>query len=162
MKRLKYFMRKFRYNRKRSTLVYVLVLLCLFLTIGFSYLTTELNISGIANISSSRWDIHFENIEIAEGSVEATTEPTISNDTTISFTATLNNPGEYYEFTTDLVNDGTYDAKIDSITLSPTLTSEEQEFFEYKIEYTEGGNIQVDDALDAGTSENIKVLFKYK
>ena len=162
MKRFKYFFRKFRYNRKRSTLAGVLVLLCLSLTLGFAYLTTELNINGIANISSSRWDIHFENIEIEEGSVEATTEPTISNDTTITFTATLSNPGDFYKFTTDIVNDGTYDAKIDSITLSPTLTSEEEEYFEYKIEYTEGGNIQVDDALDAGTSENITILFKYK
>ena len=46
--------------------------------------------------------------------------------------------------------------------LKPTLTEEQQDYFEYKIEYTEGGNIQVDDALDAGTSENITVLFKYK
>ena len=162
MKRLKYFMRKFRYNRKRKSLAGVLVLLCLSLTLGFAYLTTELNINGTLNIASSRWDIHFENIEISPDSVTATTDPTISNDTTITFATTLEKPGDFYEFTTDIVNDGTYDAKIDSIALSPTLTSEEEEFFEYKIEYTDGGNVQVDDALDAGTSENIRVLFKYK
>ena len=162
MKRLKYFMRKFRYNRKRSTLAGALVLLCLSLTLGFAYLTTELNIDGVVNVASSVWDIHFENIEISPDSVTATTDPTISNDTTITFATTLEKPGDFYEFTTDIVNDGTYDAKIDSIALSPTLTSEEQEFFEYKIEYTDGGTVQVDDALDAGTSENIRVLFKYK
>ena len=162
MKGFKYFFRKFRYNRKRKSLAGVLVLLCLSLTLGFAYLTTELNINGVVNIASSRWDIHFENIEIGEDSVEATTEPTISNDTTITFAATLSNPGDFYEFTTDIVNDGTYDARIDSISLSPTLSSDEQEFSEYKIEYTEGGNVQIGDALDAGTSENIKVLLKYK
>lgn len=32
-------------------------------------------------------------------------EPTISNDTIVNFSVGLDNPGEFYEFTKDIVND---------------------------------------------------------
>lgn len=162
MKRLKYLFKKYKYNRKRKTLAGFLILLCLFLTLGFATISTALNINGVTNIASSSWDIHFENINENQDSVEATTNPTISNDTTITFAATLDNPGDFYEFTVDIVNDGTYDAMIDSLTLTPTLTSTQQEYFSYEVKYSDGTSIQTKDALDAGTTENIKVRLEYK
>ena len=162
MKRLRFFFRKLRSNRRKPFLFGFLILLCLGVTIGYAFLTTTLTIDGAVNVASSRWDIHFENIDIKEGSVEATTTPTITDDTSISFAAVLENPGEFYEFTVDLVNDGTYDAKLDTITITPTLTNEQKEYFDYIVEYTENGEIKVGDALDAGTRENIKVIVQYK
>ena len=162
MKSLKFFIRKLKYNHKRTFLVGLLFLLFIGVSVGYAFLNTSLNITGALNIAGSRWDIHFDNIEIEEGSVEATTSPTITDNTSISFSTTLNNPGEQYQFTVDLVNDGTYDAKLDSIEVTPTLTEEQQEYFKYIVEYTEGGEIKQGDGLDAGTSESIKVLVQYK
>ena len=162
MKRFKYLIRKFKYSRKRTYTLGVLFLVLFGLGIGYAFVNTTLNITGALGVASSKWDVHFENIEINDESVEAETDPTITDNTTISFSATLEDPGDMYEYTVDVVNDGTYDAKIDSFTITPTLTSEQQEYFEYEVKYTEGGNIQVGDALDAGATENIKVYIKYK
>ncbi len=162
MRRLRFFYRRFRFNRKRSYLFRLLFLLCLGLSIGYAFLNTTLNIDGYLNVASSRWDIHFENIEINDESIEAETEPTITDNTSIAFSTILNNPGDFYEFNVDLVNDGTYDAKLDSIEITPTLTEEQQEYFNYLVEYTDDGEIQVNDALDAGTSKNIKIVVQYK
>ena len=162
MKRVKFFLRKFKYNHKRTFLFGLFFLLFIGVSVGYAFLTTTLNITGAVNVASSKWDIHFENVEVQEGSVEATTPPTITDNTSISFSTILNNPGDFYEFTVDVVNDGTYDAKLDTITITPTLTNEQKEYFDYIVEYTEGGEIKVGDALDAGTSESIKVTYKYK
>ncbi len=107
MRQFKFLYRKFRYSRKRTIFFSVLFFIILSLGIGYAFLTTTLNITGTLNVASSRWDVHFENIEISENSIEATTAPTITEDTTVSFAATLANPGEMYEFTIDIVNDGT-------------------------------------------------------
>jgi hypothetical protein len=98
----------------------------------YSYLTTNLSIDGTSNVKSARWDVHFQNIQVTSGSVEAET-PVISEQTTINFSAILENPGDFYEFTVDLVNAGTLDSQINDINVSPQLTEEQSRYLEYRI-----------------------------
>ena len=162
MKRIQFFFRKLGINRKKPFLFGLLILLCLGVSVGYAFLTTTLNINGAVNVASSRWDVHFENIEVKDGSVTATTAPTITDDTSISFAATLENPGDFYEFTVDVVNDGTYDAMIDSMDFTPNLTAEQKEYFDYQVTYKGGAVISEKELLAKGTSKTYKVFVQYK
>ncbi len=154
------FGKRLKYNYKRTFFVLFLFLLLGGFGLVYSYLTTNLSIDGTSNVKGARWDVHFANVQVSSGSVEAET-PVISNQTTVNFSATLANPGDFYEFTIDLVNSGTLNAKIDEINITPVLTAEQQEYFSYTVTYADGVPVQPNDALNAGVTEKIKVQFRY-
>ena len=93
----------------------LLIILVLGLGIGYAYINSDLKINGTAQVKSANWDVHWANIAITNGSVNASS-PTISNQTTVNYSVVLNAPGDYYEFTVDAVNAGSIDAMIDTIT----------------------------------------------
>ena len=126
------FGKRMKYNYKRTFFGMFVFLFFAIFGVGYAYLTTNLSIDGTSSIKGSKWDVHFENVQVKEGSVE-TEEPVISDDTTVSFNATLENPGDFYEFTVDVVNEGTLDARISSVEVLPVLTEEEKEYFNYEV-----------------------------
>ena len=143
--------------------MFILLFIVVFsLSIGYSYLNTGLNITGHANIKDNRWDIYFDNIQIESGSQEATSEPVITNNTTVTYGVTLNNPGEYYEFNIDIVNNGTIDAVLEDISIEPILTTAQREYLNYQVKYTTDEEIDIGDVLTANTTKTIKVIFEYK
>ena len=159
---LKRFKRKIKYNRKANNILLFIFVMFLFMGVGYAYLNATLSITGTGIVTKTTWDVHFENIQPVTGSVSPTIAPVISNDTTVSFSATLNEPGDFYSFDIDLVNAGTIDASIGSLDITPVLTSEQQEYFEYKIKYKGGLNVQEGDALSHGDTKTIEILFRYK
>ena len=159
---MKYLLKKYRYSKKRTLYLLVFVVFLSSITIGYSFVSRTLSIEGTTNLTKSTWDVHFNNIQIKSGSVTATTAPAITNDTTVSFAATLEDPGDFYEFNIDLVNAGTINAQIDSITMTPTLTSAQQEYFEYSVTYSDGISIAENHLLEANTTETLTVRFLYK
>ena len=99
---------------------FIIAFLILFtITIGYAILNSILNINGRSNISKNTWDVHFDNIKVTDGSVDAIKVPTIENNTKIDFDAKLNLPGDFYEFIVDVVNNGTIDAMVESIINEP-------------------------------------------
>ena len=154
--------KRMKYNYKRTFFALFLFLIVLGFGVGYAYLSTNLSIDGTSHVKSAKWDVHFENVVVKDGSVEATTEPTISNDTTINFAATLSSPGDYYEFTVDVVNNGTLNAKIDDFNILPTLSENESKYFNYEVKYSTGFDILKDDILLPGTTKTILVSFVYK
>ena len=60
---------KSRIKYRLSTLLLVLVLL--FLTLGYAFLTQSLNINGSSSINNATWNIYWDNVQVTEGSVEA-------------------------------------------------------------------------------------------
>ena len=160
--RLKRFLRKFRYNPKRSFVFMFLFLSLVSLTVGYAFLTTTMNIDGVSKMLEARWDIHFENLEVTTGSVTATTDATITTPTSVTFAAQLENPGDFYEFTVDVVNEGTINAMIDSVNVLPILTTEQQEYLDYIVTYTNGVELAPRQRLDVNDSERILVRFLYK
>ena len=97
----------------------VLILIVLFLGLGYAYLNTTLSINGISNVVSNTWNIYWDNDKIKSGSVtgeQVITVPTIdTNKTSVVFRVHLKKTGEYYEFTVDARNDGSLDAMISEI-----------------------------------------------
>jgi hypothetical protein len=104
---------------KKNKQMTFLFICCSLLLLGIIYaiLQANLKINGTTKISSNLWDVHFENIivtpesvAIGTGDTAATIDPT--NNCKIDFEVTLSLPGDFYEFTADIVNAGTIDAMI--------------------------------------------------
>ncbi len=155
------FDKRIKHKRNMDILYIIVFVLFASLGIGYSYISTNLNIDGTANVTAANWDVHFANLNVTEGSITATTPASITSDTTVEFAATLENPGDFYEFTVDAVNSGTMDAMIDSFSINPTLTTDQKKYLEYTVTYLDGTELVNKQALRQGTSEIIKVRFSY-
>ncbi len=159
-RRLK-FDKRIKHKKKMEVLYILLFVIFASLGIGYSYISTNLNINGTANVTAAKWDVHFTNLSVTEGSVTATTPANITSATTVEFAATLENPGDYYEFSVDVTNQGTMDAMIDSFSLEPTLTTAQKKYLEYKGTYSDGVELENKQELKAGATESLKVRFSY-
>ena len=80
----------------------------------------------------------------------------------MSFSVNLATPGDYYEFTVDVVNGGSIDAMIDSVVKTPELTSEQAKYIKYEITYENGESINTNQTIKSGTSTPIKVRVEYR
>ena len=137
-------------------------ILMLCITIGYAALNSTLNINGKSNISKNNWDIHFDNISVIDGSVEAVKIPTVTDKTTVDFEVALNLPGDFYEFTVDVVNAGSIDAMIESINKTSDLTLEQEKYLNYIIEYQNGEQITTKQLVKKEDFVRLKVRVEYK
>ena len=155
-------MMKLLQDRKTLYLVLGIVMISVFtLSIAYAAMSTVLEIHGNSEVVASSWDIHLENVKVKNGSVSANT-PSISGTSSVGFDIELNTPGEYYEFTVDVVNEGSIDAMIDSVVKSPELTTEQAKYIKYEITYANGESISTKQTLKKGTSTPIKVRVEYR
>ena len=162
-----------RRKRKKSSILLTLILLLAGISVGYAILMQDLTINGTSNVKGNTWNVYFDNldyqnrgnVELEQGDFNAT----IDNDTLVdvSFKITLKNPGDHYEFLVDVVNDGTVDAMVDSLTyklndveidsLNPLPS-----FLDYTVTYSDGGPIQPNDLLEADSSETLLVKVEFK
>ena len=96
--------RKMKFYRRKINNVLTLSILIMVFTVGYALITTTVNINGTGYINRAEWNVHFANIQTKTGSVTPSTAPTISNNTSVTFVATLANPGDFYEFNIDVEN----------------------------------------------------------
>lgn len=113
--------------------IILLIVAIVAMSIGFAVFSSNLKINGSATVSSSSWKVEFDpaTLEVTEGSVSAT-EPSI-NATTATYTVTLAKPGDFYEFTVDVKNLGTFDANLTSVTMSDI--SQHSKYLTYSVTY---------------------------
>ena len=142
----------------------ILMAVVVTLTIGYSLLSSNLNINGSSSIKEASWDIHFENIQVKTGSVSASTPVIDTNKTTVTYNVTLTNPGDYYEFTVDVVNSGSIDAMIESVTskMNDVEIVSLPNYLDYFVTYQNGVDIQPFQELRSGTTETLIVRVEYK
>ena len=148
---------------KRKTLYLslgIMLISVLSLTVVYAALSQVLNISGSTEIAASNWDIYLDNVIVRTGSVSANA-PSISGNN-LSFTANLLKPGDYYEFSVDVVNDGSIDAMIDSIVKTPELTEEQSKFFKFEATYQNGDPIATKQTLKTKTRTPLIVRIEYR
>ena len=157
-----------RRNKRKTTKMSLLMMLLL-LGIGFAALTANLKINGTVDVSKASWDVHFENVSITEGSVTATTVPTSDDETTTEMTYAVNftKPGDFYEFTVDIVNDGSIDAMVDLVTNKVYSSDGETEitlpnYLKSSVTYIDGSSMFQKQLLEKQTSEKIKVRVEFK
>ena len=154
--------------KRNKKYLYALILF-LVLGIGFAALAANLKINGTVNIDSASWDVHFENVQITQGSVTANPAPTSDDTTTTEMTYTINftKPGDFYEFTVDMANDGSIDAMIELVANTTyesdgTTPKNLPSYLSSSVKYNDGGPIENNQLLAHGTSEKIKVRVEYR
>ena len=140
-----------------------IILLVLCLGIGFAYLTSNLTINGNTTVSGTKWSVYFNKVDISEGSVEATVEPTVTatTTTTLDYRVLLDKPGDFYEFTVEVKNDGTIDAMIDSITMT-SLETDVSKYLSYTATYEDGTSLAQNDVLKKKSTATYIVRVEYK
>ena len=154
--------KRFSIRNSKKLLIFALILFAWStIGVGYAYLSSNLKLTGTANIAKTSWNIHFSNIKFAEGNVETTTPAKIVNDTTISLDVSLESPGDKYSFNVDVVNSGTIDAMLTEI-FKTELTEEQQKYIEYTIKYSDGNEIKEKDLLKKDSKETLKIEIKYK
>ena len=144
-----------------------LLLLLILIGIGYAVIRSGLNINGTTHVHSASWDVHFENYQAASGSVTPIIEPsTTGNPTTVTYEVTLTNPGDYYEFTIDAVNNGTLDAMIESFSSkigdTEITPSTLPPYLSYSATYSDGVELQNKQQLLHNTRETLKLKIAYR
>ena len=139
----------------------VIMVSILTLTLAYAALSVTLNIQGNARVSAADWDIYLNNPRVASGSA-TTNLPEIKTSNTLEFETTLNMPGDFYEFTVDVVNNGSIDAMIENVVKNPELTAEQAKFLKYEITYQNGESITTKQLLAKDTTMPIKVRIEYR
>ena len=157
-------------NRKRKiSLALLILIVCI--TLGYAAIRTGLNINGLVDIPNVSWEVYFDNYQkSASTNVTPTTEPSIpagEKPTTISYVVDLDEPGDIYEFTVDVVNGGTIDAMIESISSKLNGVEIDSEhpvpsYLNYSITYADDVVIQPNFVLKHNTHETYKVRLEYK
>lgn len=150
-------------KKKNSSFVVIALLLIVTISIGYAALSTTLNINGTSTIKTQNWDVHFANVKTTTNTGATVTKaPTITEGKTteVTYNVALNKPGSVYEFTVDVVNGGTIDAKTSAI---PTLGGNTQPtIFNYTVTWSDGTDITANTALAAGATKTVKVRIEYK
>ena len=138
----------------------IIVALLLIISIGFSIISSSLTINGVSSIKGNTWDVHFENVQVKSGSVTAPIPVISASETTVTYNVTLNQPGDFYEFTVDAVNDGTIDAMVETVSTTG-LTEAQQKYLIYQASYEDDSEIIVKHSLKKQSSETYKVRVEY-
>lgn len=157
-------MKKIFKRRHKNSKSYILIVFFVLIgiTAGYAVINTTLSITGAGKLSQNSWNVHFENLVILDdNATHVPTAPSIdSGKTNVEFAVVLGKPGSSYEFTVDVVNSGTIDAMISSISNS-ALTTEQQKYIDYSVTYYDGGTIATKDILKAGTTETIRIRVRF-
>ena len=156
-------------NRKVTT--YFILFSLLLIGVVYAILQANLQINGTAKIQANTWNIHFDNIQVNENSVsigendiQATIDP--ENNCKVDFEVTLSIPGDFYEFTIDVVNAGTIDGMIGELTqtlkVNNETVSEVPDYLNYSVTYVDGTDVEENHIIIAGYAKKIRVRLEFK
>lgn len=152
-------------KKNKNQKIFIFLLLLLAVSVGYALIATTLKINGTSNVKSARWNVYWDNVQIKSGSVETTEQnraQIVDQDKTIvEYTVELSDPGDYYEFTVDAVNDGSLDAMVDTI-VDNGLTAAQKEYINYSVKYSDGTTVTEKDKLTAHTRDTYKVRLEYR
>ena len=148
----------------------VLLAIILIMSIGFAAYSQTLNIGGTNDLIVKRaaWSVHWNTsyntngYQLTTGSQSIGT-PNVTN-TDVTFTTTLNEIGEFAEFTVQAQNDGTIDAQLSAITISG-LSAAQQAYTAVTVTYAgtpyTSSQTGLSTALNAGNTALVKVRVEY-
>ena len=161
-----------RNSNSKMMSVIALVIAVVGLSIGFAALQTQLTVNGTAEVTGGKsWKVNFVTGSlktVATGSASTTT-PTLAATSISGFKATLLKPGDKMTYYFQVTNAGSFDAKIDSITIgTPTCSTAA---FCSNLKYTfanttsnsgtAGATVAKGDALKAGQSKWMMLSIEY-
>lgn len=161
-----------RDNNGKIIAVIALVLAVVGLSIGFAALQTRLEINGTAEVTGGKtWDVKFvdSSLKVDKVGSAQSTDPTVSATTIKDYKVTLAKPGDKVSYYFQVTNAGSFDAKLDSITIgTPTCsTAAFCSNLKYTFAYTtdnggEAGTVPaVNDTLAAGETKWLVLSVEY-
>lgn len=138
--------------KKNNIIITFLIAIVCIMAITYAAFSTTLNINGTANIDSN-WDIKITDVTTKNIIGEATKafEPVVS-DTSATFKTNLTSPGDSMTYTVTVTNEGTVDAKVESINMTESQNP--------AIVFSTSG-INENDLLKAGESQKYDVTIAY-
>ncbi len=104
---------------------------------------------------SYMWNINFSNLKVTNGSKDGNIS---LNKDSVFLQLEFDKETEFYEFTLDVSNDGTLDAKVSDINL---VVKNDQNVLDYSLTYLDDKNIELNDLLKSGEVKTIKVRIYY-
>ena len=160
----------------QNVTIIVLAVAIIIMSVGYATYYTPLNIEGTTTIEKASWDIHFANpTKTANTTVDEAkiTAPSLATGTSLSFGVSM--PlGTVYEFTVDVENNGTFDAKLTDFNLTvakdggaatqySTLSyKNENESLKYDIKWADGSEVTKNSVIEKGTNKKLLVKVEYK
>ncbi len=150
-------------ERKHSE-IYLVLLLLLFISVGFAILTTTLNITGNTTLKANTWDVDFGNAGEATETPEVKENGEIvsAGDGKVDFTADLKLPGDYYEFEIPLKNEGSIAAQISKVT-DVSFTEDQKKYLTHSVTWKETkAAVKVNDAIKASSQATIVVKVQFR
>ena len=168
-------------EEKRFRKVVIFCLIAIFMTISglcvaFANQTAELKIMGTARVNKTKWEIKFANLStptVVNG-VTIDTAPTIQNDSTYigDYHIVFTKPNSSVSYTFDVVNNGTFDAKLNSLTIpTPVCTGNGESatfdatnvcnYLTYTLTNIDGTAFDVNSVVKAEESVSLKLTLSY-
>lgn len=159
----------------QNVTIIVLAVAIILMSVGYAAYSEQLSVEGTTTIERASWDIKFANVkQLSTTTVDATkiTGPTLDSAATgLTFGVTLP-VNSTYEFTVDVVNNGTFPAELSTYTLSGKKGTEtvlnassgleySNDYLDYVVTYSDGSKIAEGDELGAGETKTLKVSVKY-
>lgn len=119
-----------------SITILLLVVIVLVMSVGFASFSENLDIKGTTKVTGSSWNVGFDDssYEESSGSVTVDANSRTLTGTSMTYELSLSKPGDFYEFTIDVVNNGTFDASLTGVTVT-TLTEAQAKYLTYKLYY---------------------------
>ena len=137
----------------KSSLILILLAVVFVMAVGYSAFVQSLNITGTATIDST-WDVHIENIEVAnEINQGKNVSATVGDDKlSADFKATLIIPSSAVTYNITVKNSGTVDAKLNSLIFDNSLND--------AIKYTYS-NIAQNDVIESNQTQTFSVTVSF-
>lgn len=156
-------MRRRRLITRKHYILFVFLFLLLGIGIGYAALQKDLKVTGSSTIEKQSWDLHFESVEVTSGSVTATKPATITpgNLTEVTYDVTLDSPGQFYEFTVEVVNGGTLDAKLSKTPTLTGLSTEQDAYLNCTATWDDSTQIKASDRIAGQDRRTAKVRIEY-
>lgn len=142
-----------RERRGKNFVIAGLLVAVVSLSVAFAVtLTQRLDINGTATLPSTQWSVHFNDPVATASSTLTATELKKTSGTLIEFAVNLEE-GKTFEFEAPVQNDGTVNAKLDTLTLSGASDKTKLVTFEVASD----SELKEKDVINGGNTKTLKI-----
>ena len=136
----------------KNIIIGALFIVIFLMAVGYSAFATQLTLNGTAEITGV-WDVKITNIETKEMSDGCDAGDPEFTNTTATFNAKLNKPGDSITYVVTIENKGTIDATLDGVIFKSDENGSEE------INYT---TTNLASTLNAGELTTVEITVTYK
>lgn len=144
-----------RNRDKKNIMIIALLVAVVSMSVGFAFLSSEIEVSGTSQITDPKWDVKIVSISSTETEgYGKSLSATVENKFSAKFSSEFTMPGDKVTYVINVKNEGTIDAKLNSITITP------ENYNEGYITYSIDG-LQAESILKVGESTMFTLTAMY-